>query len=138
MSRDQFCTFTLAGQLFGVAVDDVQEVIRHRPGARVPLAPAAVVGLINLRGQIVPVFDLRTRLGLPGRPPDIEPLNVVVRTKDGPKALAVDDLGDVLTLTDAADPPAACRGPARELVRGAFALADRLVLILDVAKTLTL
>ncbi|QEL13779.1 chemotaxis protein CheW [Limnoglobus roseus] len=139
MTADQFCTFTLAGQHFGIIVDDVQEVIRHRPGSRVPLAPAAVVGLMNLRGRIVPVIDLRTRLALPPQPAGAEPFNVVVRTKDGPKALVVDDIGDVLTLDEGTfEPtPGTVRGPAGELVRGAHKLADRLLLILDVPKVLT-
>ncbi len=139
MTTGQFCTFAVAGQHFGVIVDDIHEVIRHRSGSRVPLAPAAVVGLMNLRGRIVPVIDLRTRLGLPPRVADAEPLNVVLRTKDGPKALVVDTIGDVLTLGDTTfEPvPPTFRGPMAELVRGVHKLPDRIVLMLDVPKTLT-
>jgi purine-binding chemotaxis protein CheW len=60
----QFCTFQLDQLLFGVPVLDVQEVIRGQEMTRVPLAPAAIRGLINLRGQIVSAIDLRQRLSL--------------------------------------------------------------------------
>jgi purine-binding chemotaxis protein CheW len=53
MESQQFCTFLLAGYLFGVPVPRVQEVIRFQPMTPVPLAPTAVRGMINLRGQIV-------------------------------------------------------------------------------------
>lgn len=136
---NQFCTFALAGQYFAISVDDVQEVLRHRPRSRVPLAPAAVAGLMNLRGQIVPVIDLRTRLGLPPRPAGAEETTVVVRTAAGPKALLVDDAGDVVELRpESFEPtPATVQGVAKDLTRGTHKLPDRLALLLDVPKTLT-
>ena len=63
----QLCTFRLDDLSFGVPVEQVQEVLRCQPMTRVPLAPAVVRGLINLRGQIVTAFDLHRRLGLPER-----------------------------------------------------------------------
>ncbi len=59
----QLCTFTLDGNLFGVDAQMVQEVIRYQEMTQVPLAPPAVKGLINLRGQIVTAIDMRERLG---------------------------------------------------------------------------
>ena len=91
----QLCTFLLDRRWFAVPVDDVQEVLRFQEMTRVPLAPKAVVGLINLRGRIVPAIDLRTRLELPPRADGCRSMNVVVRTIDGPKALLVDEIGDV-------------------------------------------
>ena len=60
----QFCTFAVDDLLFAIDVLDVQEVIRYQEMTRVPTAPPAVRGLINLRGQIVTAIDLRRRLGL--------------------------------------------------------------------------
>ena len=85
----------------------VQEVIRYQAMTRVPLAPTVVSGLINLRGQIVTAIDLRRRLGLAG-PADegLHPMNVVVRTDDGAVSLLVDEIGDVVEVTDDAfEPP---------------------------------
>jgi purine-binding chemotaxis protein CheW len=132
----QFCTFHLAGHYFGVEVKRVQEVVRHQPTTRVPLAPAAVRGLINLRGQIVTAIDLRRRLDLPDRPVGEPPVNVVVETGDGAVSLLVDEIGDVLDVPEAAfePPPEALRGPARELIRGAYKLDGRLLLVLDTDK----
>src|SRR3546814_6326109 len=75
------CTFRVAGLDFGVAVEDVQEVLRHQEMTPVPRPPEAVRGLINLRGQIVIALDLRLRLGLPARAADERPMNVIVRNR---------------------------------------------------------
>jgi purine-binding chemotaxis protein CheW len=92
---NQVCTFFLDTQMFGVAVESVQEVIRYQQMTDVPLAPNSVVGLINLRGQIVTAIDLRRRLGIPDRSTDQLPMNVVVRGEDGVISFLVDQIGDV-------------------------------------------
>jgi purine-binding chemotaxis protein CheW len=129
----QYCTFFLDGHYFGIDVLQVQEVIRYQEMTRVPLAPAVVRGLINLRGQIVTAIDLRRRLDLPDRPAGERPVNVVVQTDDGPVSLLVDEIGDVLRVPEGAfeRPPETLRGAARELIRGAYKLDGRLLLILD-------
>ncbi len=137
MAEHQYCTFYLAGHYFGLDVLKVQEIIRYRQMTRVPLASPVVRGLINLRGQIVTALDLRRRLGLADRPDDQEPLNVVVQTEDGAVSLLVDEIGDVLTVPESAfeRPPETLRGPARELIRGAYKLDNQLLLILDPERT---
>src|SRR5438132_562711 len=98
--RKQFATFFLESLFLGVEVLKVQEVIRYQEMTRVPLAPAMIQGLINLRGQIVTAIDLRRRLQLPPRTDGRLPMNVVVRTDDGPVSLLVDSIGDVVELQD--------------------------------------
>src|SRR5580693_5078621 len=122
----QYCTFYLDGYHFGLDVLNVQEIIRYQEMTRVPLAPPVVRGLINLRGQIVTALDLRRRLGLPERPADQLPGNVVVHTDDGAVSLLVDEIGDVLevSLKLVERPPETLRGTARELIRGAYKLKD--------------
>jgi purine-binding chemotaxis protein CheW len=134
----QFCTFFVDGLFFGVEVMKVQEVIKCQGLTRVPLAPAVVSGLINLRGQIVTAIDLRRRLELNDRPADQLPINVVVRTDDGAVSLLVDEIGDVLEVDEETweRPPETLRGVARELIPGAYKLKDRLLLILDTEKAL--
>lgn len=135
-----FCTFDLDGLFFGVEVLNVQEVIRYQRMTTVPLAPPVVSGLINLRGQVVTAIDLRRRLGLADRPADMLPMNVVVRTDDGPVSLLVDEIGDVIDVDDNAFEPApeTLDGATRELVRGVYKLEGRLLLVLDVDKALRL
>jgi purine-binding chemotaxis protein CheW len=129
----QYCTFFLNGQYFGVDVQKVQEVIRYQEMTGVPLAPPAVVGLINLRGQIVTALDLRRQLDMPDRPANMLPVNVVVRTDEGAISLLVDEIGDVLQVPEARfeRTPETLVGTARELIRGAYKLADKLLLVLD-------
>lgn len=130
----QYCTFTLDGLHFGVEVMRVQEVIRYQAMTSVPLAPAVVRGLINLRGQIVTAIDLRRRLELPPLADGRRPMNIVVRAEDGAVSLLVDEIGDVVEVADDLfePPPGTLRGALRSLIPGAYKLQDRLLLILDV------
>ncbi len=136
----QFCTFYLNGLYFGIDVLKVQEVIRLQAMTRVPLAATAVRGLINLRGQIVTALDMRRRLDMPDRAADHSPVNVVVNTDDGAVSLLVDEIGDVIDATGTSfeHPPETLRGPARELIRGAYKLDDQLLLVLDTERTVAL
>jgi purine-binding chemotaxis protein CheW len=92
-----------------------------------------VRGLINLRGQIVTAIDLRERLALPSRSDDHVPINVVVQTDDGAVSLLVDEIGDVLEVTEEQfeRPPETVNGASRDLIQGAYKLANRLLVILD-------
>lgn len=139
-AEHQYCTFLLDGHYFGVDVLKVQEIIRYQEMTRVPLAPPVVLGLINLRGQIVTAIDLRRRLELPERPAGQVPVNVVIQTDDGAVSLLVDEIGDVLEVSETAfeRPPETLDGTARELIRGAYKLDGRLLLILDTARTVKL
>ncbi len=139
-STKQFCTFFLNDLFFGVEVLKVQEVIRYQEMTRVPLAPTMIRGLINLRGQIVTAIDLRHRLGLPSRAADELPMNVVVRTDDGAVSLLVDEIGDVVEVHEDhyERPPETLKGVARELIQGVYKLKQRLLLILDTEKTVSL
>jgi purine-binding chemotaxis protein CheW len=132
----QFCTFFLQNQFFGVPVHEVQEVIRYKEMTRVPLVPPVIRGLINLRGQIVMALDLRQRLGMERRADSELPMNVVVRTDDGAVSLLVDEIGDVLEADEEhfERPPETLQGQARELVRGVYKLQERLMLVLDTAR----
>lgn len=132
----QFCTFYLDKLLFGVELKVVQEVIRSLDMTQVPLAPAVVRGLINLRGQIVTAVDLRRRLELEPAPPGLLAMNVVVRSDDGAVSLLVDEIGDVLELDESTFelPPETLRGTVRSMILGVHKLSDRLMLVLDAEK----
>jgi len=136
-AEQQFCTFYLDGLFFGVEVEKVQEVIRHQSMTRVPLAPKLIGGLINLRGQIVTAIDLRLRLGLRGRAPDQLPMNVVVGSDEGAISLLVDEIGDVVEVSDEnfEAPPDTLQGEARQLIRGVYKLQSGLLHVLQLEKT---
>jgi len=132
----QFCTFYLDKLLFGVELKGVQEVIRSLDITRMPLAPATVSGLINLRGQIVTAVDLRKRLELEASPPALLPMNVVVRSVDGAVSLLVDEIGDVVEVDEHSfeAPPETLRGAVRDMILGVHKLNDRLLHVLDIEK----
>jgi len=132
----QYCTFFLDELFLGVNVLDVQEVIKFQSMTLVPLASRVVSGLINLRGQIVTAIDLRRRLELDDREEGIPPMNVVVRTDHGLVSLLVDDIGDVLEVSDDTfePPPPTMKGVARELISGVHKLDGHLLLLLDMPK----
>lgn len=137
MERSDFCTFRIGPHLLAVEVDRVQEVLPVTSITPVPLAPLGVVGLINLRGQIVAVFDLRGALLVPqeGEEPD---LHVVVRTEEGLVSLLAHEIGDVLAMARGTlEPvPGTLRGIPREILRGVHKLDNGVVLVLDVDQAL--
>jgi purine-binding chemotaxis protein CheW len=137
-TEQQFCTFFVDGLFFGVEVHKVQEVIRYQGMTCVPLAPAVVGGLINLRGQIVTAIDLRRRLAMSERQGSEQPMNVVVRTADGAVSLLVDEIGDVVEVADATfeEVPDTLKGVGRDLIRGVYKLKERLLLLLDTERAL--
>jgi purine-binding chemotaxis protein CheW len=134
----QFCSFILDQLLFGVEVNKVQEVIRYQGMTSVPLAPAVVAGLINLRGQIVTAVDLRRQLGMQARPSDQFPMNAVVRTESGAVSLLVDEIGEVVEVSDSQfePPPDTLQGAGREFIRGAYKLSGKLLLVLNTERVL--
>ena len=139
MTEPQEFTSCFVGDLcFGVAVAQVQEVTYGGTLTRLPLASSRVCGLLNLRGQIVAVTDLRRCLDLGERQPDDVPVHMILQTDEGCVSLLVDRVGDVINV-DARDfemPPATMRGRARELIRGAYKLDDGLLLALDTTRIL--
>ena len=129
-----YATMRLGDMICGVDALAVQEVLRHQHMTRVPLAPADVSGLINLRGQVVTAIDLRQRLGLPPREDGQESMNLVVWTDEGSVSLLVDSIGDVVSVDeDLLEPPPGTLEPeAAALVTGVFKLDGGLLLTLDI------
>jgi purine-binding chemotaxis protein CheW len=110
----QWVTFLLDGEVCAVAVEEVQEALLWQPLTPVPLAPPQMVGLLNLRGQLMPAIDLRRRLGLPAREAGEGTSQLVLRTAEGPVSVLVDEVGDVLEL------PAAMWRPAPDTLSRAY------------------
>ena len=135
----QLATFWLDGDLYGVEVAHVQEVLKSQGLTRVPLAPTAVAGLINLRGQVVTAIELRERLGRPPRSEGTDAVVIVVRLHGEAVSLLVDAIADVVDVdpTDFEAPPDTLDGPGRDLIRGAFKLDGHLLLALDVHKAVS-
>ncbi|GAC1664886.1 MAG: chemotaxis protein CheW [Candidatus Acidiferrum sp.] len=134
-----FCTFSVAGLSFAIDVQRVQEVISHLEVTRVPLAAATIIGLINLRGQIIPAIEARESLGLENRPVSQSCVYLILRTNDGLVSLLVDDIGGVLEFgsVDYQPPPVGLKGRLRDLVAGTYTLPGTLLLVLEIDRLVT-
>lgn len=129
----QVCTFFVEGQLFGVALEQVQEILGTQLLTRVPLAPVELAGLLNLRGNIVPAVDLRRRLALAERDADSLHSHIVLRGEDGVVSLLVDEVGDILMVPGELfePPPSHLQGTLREVLLGVYKLHSQLLLMLS-------
>ncbi len=123
----QWASFYLAGELFALQVEHVQEVLLQQSYSPVPLAPAYIIGLVNLRGQIIAAIDLRTLLHFPTRQESGTLLVVKDRELIG---IVVDEIGDVLELPASGwrPPPDTLAEKHRGFVFGIWPMAERLVL----------
>jgi purine-binding chemotaxis protein CheW len=99
--RQGYVSFRLAEQWLGLPVILAQEVLATQRISPVPLAPPEVAGFLNLRGQIVTAVDLRVRLGLAGRNQGEPAMNIVVRDGEELFSFLVDEVGDVVEVSDA-------------------------------------
>jgi purine-binding chemotaxis protein CheW len=139
-SAVQYCTFRVGSDEFGIAADRVQEVLLTQPMTEVPLTHPVLRGLLNLRGEVVSALDLRRRLGQDEFGAGAQPVNIVVRDQGEMVSLMVDEIGDVLELDPASREPApASLNPnLLGLITSIFMLKDRLLLIVDLDRLLSL
>lgn len=133
MAVEHLCTFDVGTLFIGIPISRIQEILRPQSVTHVPLAASAILGLMSLRGQIVPVINLAERLGVQMKRGGEDAFNVLIRTPDGPVSLLVDHVGDVVEVApDAFEPaPDTLRSSLRPLILGAYKLEKRLLLALD-------
>ena len=136
-SHDYVSIF-IAGQMFGIPVLQVQDVLGPQRITRIPLAPPEVAGSLNLRGRIVTAIDVRTRLKLPKNTESKESMSVVVDQGGEQYSLLVDNVGEVLSLTSETFErnPATLDSAWRDVSNGIHRLDGNLLIILDVARLL--
>ncbi|MEX0698020.1 MAG: chemotaxis protein CheW [Dongiaceae bacterium] len=136
--QKDFVSMIIAGQLFGLPVLAVQDVLGPQRITRTPLAPPEVAGSLNLRGRIVTALDVRLRLGLPPRPEAERAMSVVVDHRGELFSLMVDSVGEVLSLgaADFERNPPTLDSRWREFSQGVYRLKDTLLVVLDVAQLL--
>ena len=133
-----YVTLRLGGQLLGIDVQRVHDVLRLGQVTRVPRAPAIVAGVMNLRGRIVTAIDTRRCLGLPDREAGARPMCLVVEQDSQPYALIVDSVGDVVTVAvDRIEASPPTLAPAWRAVSDGVYLLDELIIVLDVGRLLT-
>lgn len=131
-----YATFHIDQAFYGVPIEDVQEVLFSQQLSEVPLAPPAVAGLLNLRGRIVTVIDLKRLLH--GATAQEEAMNMVIHFDNDEVSLLIDRIGDVMRVDEASieSTPPTLQGLAREFIRGVVPLQDELLLLLDTQRML--
>lgn len=134
---NDFVAVTVAGQRFGIPVPRVCDIFLPQSLTRVPLAPPEIAGIVNLRGRMVTVIDLRVRLGLE-RCAGLGRMAVCVSSGPEIYALLVDDVGDVMSLSaDAEAPNPANLDPVwLKISRGVYPLDGTLLMVLDIDRLL--
>lgn len=133
-----YVTMMIAGQLFGIPVLQVQDVLGPQRITRIPLAPPEVAGSLNLRGRIVTAIDVRLRLGLEARPRGDHDMSIVVDHGGELYSLRVDSVGEVVAVStrDFERNPATLDPLWREVSRGIHRLNEKLMVVLDVSRLL--
>jgi purine-binding chemotaxis protein CheW len=139
VQRLQMINFTLGGDEYAVEIQKVREVINFRELTPLPKAPSFVKGIINLRGEVIPVIDLREKFGLTHE--GYSPLTDVVIVEIGRKAVGVvvDSVRHVIRVapSELAPSPPFIGGLSGRYVSGVAKLGERLIVVLDMDKILT-
>lgn len=137
-TSSQFLTFILNGEEYGIEILGVQEIKGWERGTALPGAPDYVLGVINMRGSIVPVIDLRRRFGLAPRETTKLTVVIVVLLKrddgDTPMGLVVDAVSDVYSIESASIQPPPEVGCSLDLdfVKGLATVDEKMIILLDV------
>ena len=135
----QLVTFSIGEEEFGVNILKVQEIIRTMEITKVPRAPDFVEGVINLRGKVIPIIDLRRRFGLAPRGHDKNTRIIVIEINNIIVGFVVDAVSEVLRIpaSTVEPPPPVVAGVESDYVSGVGKLQDRLLIMLDLDRLLS-
>jgi purine-binding chemotaxis protein CheW len=130
----EYVTATIGGQLFGLPIQQVQDVFMPERLTRVPLAPPEIAGVLNLRGRIVTLIDMRDRLGLQPRTDEGQAMAIGVEAGGESYGLLIDSVGEVLKLDDAGREPNPINLDPRlaRVSAGIHRLEGQLLMLVDV------
>lgn len=136
----EFVTVLIADQLFGLPISRVHDVFMVDRLTRVPLAPPEIAGILNLRGRVVTMIDMRRRLDLPAREEGRGNMAVGIEHRGESYGLLIDSVGEVLKISAANRDPNPVNLDPRwaRVAEGVVQLEDRLMVVLDVERVLEL
>jgi purine-binding chemotaxis protein CheW len=134
----QLVTFMVGGEEFGVDIHNVQEINKMMPMTRVPKAPDFIEGIVNLRGRVIPVIDLRTRLGMQKRPHDNDSRIIIAEIENRTFGFVVDAVKEVLRISETLTepPPGIVSGIDSDLIKSIGKLDHCLLIMIDFNKIL--
>ena len=138
-AETQLVVFRLGNEEYGVDIQQVREIIKVTDVTRVPKAPEFIEGVINLRGQITPVMDLRMRLDLPESQKGEDTRIIITELEKNSVGMIVDSVSEVLRISEKnIDPtPTISTDVGVEFIKGVGKLGDRLLILLDLMKVLS-
>jgi purine-binding chemotaxis protein CheW len=135
----QVVTFTLGKEEYAIDILQVQEIVMMREITRMPRAPEFIEGIVNLRGQMIPIIDMRKRFSLDEAQHDSETRIIIVEIAGELVGMVVDGVREVIRLPDSAvsPPPPMIQGISSEYLRGIGQIGERLLIMLDLEKVLS-
>lgn len=139
MTDRQYVIFKLGDEKYGVEISNVGGITEFTSVTKVPEAPRYVEGIINLRGDIIPIINLKTRFSIAETADDADPRIIVYNTKDKDIGFMVDDASQVLRLEakDIEPAPAIIAGKDRQYISGVGKHDGEIIVLLDFEKILT-
>lgn len=128
--------FRLLAEECALPIDAVSEILRPQRLTRMPRTPVWVLGVMNLRGRVFPVLDLKKRLGMPDAVADAKTRVMVVELAGEQLGLLVDEVKEVFRAEEAAieEPPALAEASTRDYLQGVVTQGDRMILLLDLKR----
>lgn len=138
--KDKFLTFFLADEDYGIAIQHVIEIIGIQKITEVPDMPSFVKGVINLRGKVIPVMDVRARFCLPGQDYDERTCIIVVNVDEQSTGLIVDRVCEVADIpSENVEPaPGSGKGQVESYIMGLGKVGDRVKILLDARRLLAI
>ncbi len=135
----QYVTFVIGNEYYGVEVLKVQEIIGMMQIVHVPNSAEFMKGVINLRGTVVPVVDMRIRFKMPEREYDMFTVIIIVEVKNRMIGMIVDSVSDVVDMAESSiqETPHFAAKIETDYIRGMGQVDDKLVIILDIDKILS-
>jgi purine-binding chemotaxis protein CheW len=136
--KDKYLTFLLGGEDYGLKISYVTEIIGIQKIAEVPDMPEFIKGVINLRGKVIPVMDVRSRFHLEFREYDERTCIIVVDVNDSVIGLVVDEVNEVVDIPESQvePPPKSFGGAGGRYIEGMGKIGDDVKILLDVSKIL--
>lgn len=136
MNEFQTVVFLLENKEYGIEIQKVQEIIRLLKITRVPHAPHFVSGVVNLRGNVLPVMDLRLRFGFPPGPVTDDTRIIITKSENKLMGLIVDNVVEVIGMDNSwlEPPPVVTENIKTEFLQGVARIDQRLIIMLNLKK----
>lgn len=138
MDDRQYLTFTLAGEQYGVEITKVKEIMGLEPIRKIPSTPEFIKGVLNLRGEVVPVIDLRERFGFDSTPYTNRTIVIIINLHDHVMGIVADAVSDVLDVKgyDIKSPPSLGASISLDYIRGMYMVNGAMIMLLNVDRLL--